>query len=381
MKAKFFSSWAPPGVRETRAVSPGHVAAVPRWVFLGILLVGLTPAGPLFAYNLYLEQQVQVPAGPIRLGDIARIEGEQEVGRVAGKLLFRDLKAPRYIGASALRESLGQGGPENLDRIYGAGVWVIPLGRELTAADLEKLLREQIAGLPGGAELYTGSVLRLPENTRLRVPEEGVRLVFRLPTRAVSLTPGKRIIPLDVLPVTSERPNTVLARHQLQLSILEKRSVAVATRDLPLGHRLTAGDYRIETREMDSDEIRFAQGNLVNHRVMADVKSGTDLTTSNVQMMPAVRRGQSLTLVYQRPGLVFRVRSVALENGEVGQTIPVRVLFPASGNRKSAETRQLKVTVINETTAVFENGASQKSTENTGDPNHPVSTPQNVSQK
>lgn len=382
MKARFFSSWTPPGVRVSQGVSPFRGESydtltvraagrglrrnrTPRWIVVALAMLVLAPISHLAAYSLYLQDKTMVPAGPIRLGDIARVEGGE--GRMADKLLFRNLNAPRYIGVADLRNSLKDNGPETLDRIYGAGTWIVPLGKELNAVELEDLLREQIAALPGGAELYQGSVLRLAANTRLKVPAEGVRLVFRLPSRAGSLTPGKRIIPLDIVPLAQQqkksgKKNTVLARHQLQISILEKRAVAVATRDLPVGHRLTADDFRMEIRELDNDEIRFAGGDLLNRRVMSPTKSGTEFTTSNIQVMPAVRRGQSLSLVYQRPGLVFRVRSVALQSGEIGQTIPVRVLFPASSKRsvsggdvrKSAQSRQLKARIVNETTAVFE---------------------------
>ncbi|MCR9143110.1 MAG: flagellar basal body P-ring formation chaperone FlgA [bacterium] len=377
MKARHFSSWTPPGVRHSRGVSPiRHVSydtltlpgvegmarrdRSPRWLVLAISMLVFIPGTQLFAYSLYLQDKVSVAAGPVRLGDIARVDGEQEAGRISGKLLFQDLRAPRYIGAAQLKQSLGAKGPENLERVYGSGTWIIPLGRELNAADLEALLKKQIAALPGGAELYDSAALRLAQNSRIQVPAAGVRLVFRLPARASSLTPGKRIIPLDILPIQSaSRGNTVFARHQIQIAIFKKQPVAVATRDLPVGHRLTPGDFRMEVRELDNDEIRYATGELLNRRVMSATKSGAEFTTSNVQVMPAVRRGQSLSLVYQRPGLVFRVRSVALQAGEIGQVIPVRVLYPAAN--KSRSVRRLSARIVNETTAVFEAALAEDS--------------------
>ncbi|MEQ9363837.1 MAG: flagellar basal body P-ring formation chaperone FlgA, partial [Leptospirales bacterium] len=200
------------------------------------------------------------------------------------------------------------------------------------------------------------------------------------------LTPGKRIVPLDVVPIESERRgDTVLARHQIQIAIYKKQPVAVATRDLPVGHRLQAGDFRMEIRELDNEEIRFASGDLSNRRIMTATKSGDAFTTSSIQIMPAVRRGQSLSLVYQRPGLVFRVRSVALEEGEIGQTIPVRVLFPAANQGRTM--RRLKARIVNETTAVFESSLNSSAEELKSAPAGPATIErpgklkQNVSQK
>jgi flagella basal body P-ring formation protein FlgA len=322
-------------------------------------MLGVIAPANLLAYSVYLENQVEVPPGAVRLGDIARIEGD--TGGIGDKLLFRELREPRYVKASELRESLSVGAPESPDRVYGAGTWIIPLGRELDAAELELMLREQLAAIPGGAELHEDTVLRIAPNTRIRVPAGGVRLIFRLPARASSLTAGKRILPLDVLPASETGRRTVFARHQLQVGILKKKRVAIATRDLPIGHRLGPGDYRFEVREFDNVEARFAEGDLSKRRVMSNIPGGVILTTSNVQVMPAVRRGQSLSLVYQRPGMVFRVRSVAMRDGEIGEQIPVRVLFPASGGRSSSTSdasRILNVTIVAEDSVVFENNVA-----------------------
>lgn len=332
----------------------------------------LAPLHSLFAYSLYLQNKVEVPAGAVRLGAIARVSGaDSDV--VARKLLFRDLQAPRYIRASDLRRSLGaktasdQSGIQNarktaaapgqLERVYGPGTWVIPLGRTLDATALNQLLASRLAELNGGADFLRGSVVRISPNTKLRVPAQGVETIFRLPARAASLRPGKRMIPLDVLSASDGK--TILARHQIQLEILAKRRIAVAARDLPVGHRLSAGDFRYEERELSQNDLetRYLNEDPANRRVMANIQSGDAFTTSNVQSMPAVRRGQSLSLVYQRPGLVFRLRSVALRNGEIGETIPVRVLFPAGGN-SAARSRSLNVRIVSETTVVFEKEAA-----------------------
>ncbi len=329
-----------------------HKRALPVLIVCGLFL--MMPQA-LFAYSVYLQSQVQVPAGPVRLGDLGRVEAGAESSaadakQIAEKLLFRDLHAPRYVQAAELRRGLGNG-PGKLERVYGAGTWVVPQGRVLDNQALEAMLLKEIDALSGG-ERDGSLVLRLAPNVKIPVPSEGVRLLYRLPSRAGALSPGRRIIPLDVVPEdVGESPskNVVFARHQIQVTILKKRKIPVAARDLPVGHRLTKDDYRLEERELEHEDAQYASGDLSGRRVMSDVRSGTELTSSHVQLMPVIRRGQSLRLVYQRPGMVFRLRSVALRNGDPGDRIPVRVLYPSGRNSKT-----LTVTVIGEGTVVYD---------------------------
>lgn len=317
----------------------------------------LTMPQALFAYSVYLQNQVEVPAGPVRLGDLGRVEvtaGAEgvvvDVKQIEDKLLFRDLRAPRYVQAAELRRGL-EHGPAKLERVYGAGTWVVPQGRILDTQTLEAMLLKEVDALAAGVR--DGSlVLRLAPNIKIPVPSEGVRYLYRLPSRADALAPGRRIIPLDIVPEdsgASPSKNVVLARHQIQVTILKKRKVPVAARDLPVGHRMTKDDYRLEEREMEHEDAQYASGDLSGLRVMSNVRSGTELTTSHVQVMPVVRRGQSLRLVYQRPGMVFRMNSVALRNGDPGERIPVRVLYPSGRNTKT-----ITVTVVGEGTVVYD---------------------------
>ena len=88
---------------------------------------------------------------------------------------------------------------------------------------------------------------------------------------------------------------------------------------------------------------------------MRKIHAGDPLTQSNVHLMPAVRRGQNIQLIYQTPGLVLKTRSIARGNALVGEHIKVRVLMPAG--RRGPEVR---ARVVGEGLAVLEPNHVQK---------------------
>lgn len=310
---------------------------------LGVVL--LAPVA-LSAQALYLKNSAEVEGGRVSLGQLGRLQGAPES---EGLLLFEALRAPRYLSASELQEALRNRRGANL-RVFGAGVWIIPQNRRLDAAALQTLLETSIRRAPGGAELLSRHRIAVGENAVALAPEEGVELRFHLPARIESLNAGRRILALDGIVTDGQGRSRTLFRRQVPVQILARLTVAVARRDLAIGERLGADDYRIEEREFDDLTERYPHSNLNGMRVMAGIRSGELLTAANVQTQPAVRRGQSMDLTYQTDGIVLRVRCTAMGEGEPGQHIRVRPLFPASRRTDTVLTAR----ILDERTVVVE---------------------------
>jgi flagella basal body P-ring formation protein FlgA len=168
-----------------------------------------------------------------------------------------------------------------------------------------------------------------------------------LPSRIEQFSPGMRMITVDVRGKRDGREKVLLRQH-VPVKIFRKVRVAVATRDLAVGERMRKGDWRVEEREIDYAPERYAMGDLTGRRVMSKLRAGTALTASVIQVMPAVRRGQPVELVYQTPGLVIKCRSVAGRDGKVGDIIPVTTVFP-SGKGK----RELRARIVDDGRAVL----------------------------
>jgi len=292
------------------------------------------------AFSLYLNARSYTGAS-VKVKDIARVEGEERPGEISEKIILDNITSPVYLSRDQIQRNLG-----NVDHIFGAGVWVVPLSRPLDADAVKSLLMEQIRRLPDGSAFLESAVLSLDPLEIKAGP--GSRLEFRLPNRAGSISPGRRIFALDLV-ATDDRGHSVnLMRQQVPVHIFKKISVPVATRDLETGETMREGDWTMEIREVDHLETRYATGSLTGRRVLSSMRKGNELTASSVQFIPAVRRGQSMDVVYQTQSVVVRCRSVAGRDGSIGEVVPVRLIFP-SGTRSDAKAR-----ITDEGTGVLE---------------------------
>lgn len=302
--------------------------------------------GEVAAYSLYLKAQAVSKQSVVRIGDIARVAGELNPGTIGAKVVVKDLRRPRYISRADLERSLAVG-PEKLERVYGNGVWIVPVTRRMSAEALVDELRRRLAGLAGGKDFLKRHRLRVDGGAGLDATPDADALHFVLPSRIEQFSPGMRMITVDVRGKRDGREKVLLRQH-VPVKIFRKVRVSVATRDLAVGERMRKGDWRVEEREIDYAPERYAMGDLTGRRVMSKLRQGTALTASVVQVMPAVRRGQPVELVYQTPGLVIKCRSVAGRDGKVGDIIPVTTVFP-SGKGK----RELRARIVDDGRAVL----------------------------
>ncbi|MCB1174942.1 MAG: flagellar basal body P-ring formation protein FlgA [Leptospiraceae bacterium] len=321
---------------------------------LAVMLLCGPALTPLNAYSLYLKGSVLFE-GELRLGQIARISKAVDTQSLAGKLVVRELQAPLYLTAEKLQTVLQNTTPEKLEQIYGQGVWLIPLNQSLSKADLEKLLLGQIHELPDADQFFQQMQLTVPETIQARLPARGIQSRFRLPASARSLTAGQRMIALDVYAAKagaeSHKPELLL-RLPVKVEIRQWVSLAVADRDMPAGTALQTGAFHYEKRALFSDtkdydlKIKAQSGAL---RTVRPIKAGEVLTIRNVHYLPTVRRGQKVNLVYQSPGLVLKMPSIAQTAGEAGDQIQVRVVLP--GGRSG---RSLAVRIADQNQVVYE---------------------------
>jgi len=303
-------------------------------------LIGLTLlvlAGDLAAYQLYLEPVARIHASQVSLKDVARLEGQGP----AETILLGNLSEPYYMSREELLRSL----KEQPEATYGSGVWIVPLTKNLSSAEIVEQLKTTIKRIPGGDIFLATHTLKV--STQLQSPEQGIALVFRLPSRVSQLSSGRRIVAADIVVPENGKERTLI-RQQIDLEIRKRAKITVATRRLTRGETVKTGDFRIETRESDSDSEKFAGENPVGLKVLSDVEDGKPLHSSEVQKSVTVRRGQTLILIHQTPGIVLRCKSTALSDGEPGHRIDVRILLP-SGQKSDIR----KADVIDENTAVL----------------------------
>ena len=332
-----------------------HLAKILICAFCGL------SAGPVSAYSLYLYSKALVRTDTVRLRDIARVQGEDGPGVVADKVVVRGLKKPFYISRKQLETRL-KNGPEKLDWVYGSGVWIVPLTRKMTNADLERLFRNQVKQITGGTEYLKNAHIEFQTRKGvLHVPAAG-RLKFTLPRSTKFLRPGPRRISLSIGVARKNGRFRVLHRYHVPMKIMRRIRAAVATRGLRPGARLAPGDWKVKEILTDDDAARYVHRNLRGRRVMTRIGAGGLLTDSNVRESPDVRRGQMVSLILQKPGFVLKAQAHAQRKGNVGDIVPVRVILPSGGYAKSVKARVVGqgLTVLHEKRTVREKNTTPR---------------------
>ncbi|MBL8020137.1 MAG: flagellar basal body P-ring formation protein FlgA [Leptospirales bacterium] len=291
---------------------------------------------PAFGYQMYLEPVARIRSEKVLLRDVARLEG----GGPAELVLLGKISEPYYLSREELQTTV----KEKPEAIFGPGVWIVPLTKRLSSAEVLDQLKLAIKRLPGGDDFLGKHTLRVSSELET---SQGTGVVFRLPARAAQLSSGRRIISADLI-VPDNGKDRTLMRQQVDVEIARRTRVPVAARDLRRGETIKPGDFRLVTRELTTDNERFASENPVGLRVLSDVDEGKALHSSEIQYFPTIRRGQSVTLIHQTPGIVLKCRSTALQDGEPGSRIDVRIVLP-SGQKSDIR----KADVVDEKTAVL----------------------------
>lgn len=190
-----------------------------------------------------------------------------------------------------------------------------------TAAD-----RQPVADIRAAAENYLRQRLRNAER--------------KLSFQAGSLDPRLRLplcdAALEAFPAQTGRVGTRTAvgvrcsgtrpwKIYVPVDVVETRPVVVARRALARGHVLAPADLAVEKRDVSRMVGGYvsAPEAVVGQRLKRRLVSGSHLAPSMLEMEPAVRRGQSVTLVVRSGSLNIRMTGKALMDGAIDQRIRV----------------------------------------------------------
>ncbi len=250
---------------------------------------------------------------PVKLGDLGKLDAGSQ--RFTDKVVFETLERPVYLSDDRLKEALLKSGGIEAS-IYGKGVWVIPLIEEMSAAETGEFFEGIMENSIRGQGTYRVEAKKgILYNSKLH---------SLIKLSGLQPGPGHRNITVDVMdPETQKR---VLHRQTVPVRILKKIRVPVATRDLKFGETIKEGDYELEVRYTDGKLKDYSGENIHGWKLNTPVKKGQVLQSPAIQELPDIRRGQSLDLIYEKPGITLKIRCVAYKDGNVGDTIPVRIL-------------------------------------------------------
>lgn len=293
-----------------------------------VLIIGLLfLAGEVSAYTIYLNRYALVePGSDIRIADIGRIEGNSN--QVENRLVMRSPSRNVQITAADLRERLSgeESAPQN---VYGSAIWIIPVQRTLHGDEIADYLSRNLQSRPGSGPFLEMAVFSVDDDQVLKVPADQMEINFPEFER---IRPGTLVVSFDI-----KGSANVLHRQRIPVRIGFTAEVYVSTRDIERGETLSADDFIRERRVLESSGDRLVETPPVGFRALSTIRENDILSAASVQMIPAVRRGQRVEVVFQGQNLVLKAGSIAAEDGFVGDTIDVRILLPSgarSDNRK-----------------------------------------------
>ncbi len=195
-------------------------------------------------------------------------------------------------------------------------------GVMLTRDKVERVLRQHV--LQSGPWKPENVEVRIVSFQAVSLPPGQVN--FRIVRPVQGITPGVQsfLLAVDI----AGRETT---RLWLRAEIKTFDDVVVTSFPLSIRELVKAQDVRLERRDTSSLSVRpFVQiDDVVGQQALRAIEVNEILTQKSVDRPKLVRRGSSITLVYETGSLRVEAPGTAEENGKVGDMIQVK--NPTSG--------------------------------------------------
>jgi hypothetical protein len=274
-----------------------------RSILIAFLLCILILPDPLFALSLYLKDHILDRSGSVLLEDIALLrESSSDYNK---KVVIRNLDHPLYLKAEDLKGRLLHN-QIPVKNIYGRGVWIIPLQKQLTDIQISALIKNEIDKRKTGAKflrdflIYPVSgqeVFAVPGNRNMR---------FRIPDDLTGIREGRRVMPLDVISDDGAGKRRVIYRQNVTFRIQSRNSAE-------LKGKVPAGDG--SWKKDNTGEI-------------------------------VVRKGDSVFAVYSGKSVLMSIKGKSVQNGRPGEIISVKLLFPSGKSSDDIKARVISEGVV-----------------------------------
>jgi len=252
----------------------------------------------------------------VRIGDLV-----ENAGAVADVAIFRspDLGQTGSVPVARVIDAVRGHHLVGLDTRGLAEIAVTRAARAITAKDIEARILRALAGKYG-----------LPDSDNLAVVfDNEVRTLEVEPTAASELAVARLAFEprTNRFDVTFELPGSVAARRPLHFtgSLAETFAALVPIRDIAQGQMLKASDLTIERRpktELSGTALTTlaqAQGLAAKH----SLRVGAVIRQSDVAKPEIVGRNETVTIVYEVPGITLAIAGKALDPGALGDSINV----------------------------------------------------------
>jgi len=281
-----------------------------------LVALGATAAAAPDQERPKLKPEATVTAGVVRIGDLI-----DHAGIVAKVPIFRapDLGSTGFVSADAVVEAVRAYALIGLDTDGLSEVMVTRSSRTIAVKEIEGRLAQALS-----AQYALG-------------PPKDISVTFERELRAIQVESSAkgepRVVYLNYessggrFDATLDIPTGATTRGTLHISGRAAATVEVATLTRPIerGEVLKDTDVVIERRPRTAigRDIIKDRDQAVGLAARAGLQTGRPLRVGDLMKPELVQRNETVTLVYQVPGIMLTVRGKATEGGAEGDVISV----------------------------------------------------------
>jgi flagellar basal body P-ring formation protein FlgA len=263
-----------------------------------------------------LKGEATVTGAIVRIGDLV-----EHAGIVAKVPIFRapDLGSTGTVSAAAVVEAVRNHALIGLDTGELSEVVVTRASRTIPARDIEERVAQALS-----AQYALGPAKDIVVNFERELRAIQVETTTKGEPRVANLNYDSRSGRFDV---TLDMPTGATTRGTLQLSGRAAATAEVVTliRPLERGEVIKSADVTVERRpraEIGRDLVRDSE-QVVGLAARGALQPGRPLRLADLMKPELVQRNETVTLVYEVPGITLTVRGKATEGGAEGDVISV----------------------------------------------------------
>jgi flagella basal body P-ring formation protein FlgA len=264
-----------------------------------------------------LKRAVTVDSEVVRIGDLI-----DNAGAVAHVPIFRapDIGTTGVVPTTQVLAAIRAHDLFAIDTRHIAEVEVTRAGRTITAAEIEAKVLHAFAGQYGLGEAKNLTVTfdRAPSafaiEPAVAADLQLVRSAYDSRTRRFDLQ--------------FELPGSAVARRaplRYSGTMVEIADVAVLTRALQRGETVRASDVAVERRPRSevTPEHAVRADQVIGLAAKQALRGGQPLRRIDLVRPEMVKRDETITLIYEVPGILLTTRGKALEAGAEGEIVSV----------------------------------------------------------
>jgi flagellar basal body P-ring formation protein FlgA len=287
-----------------------------KFILAAAALLALGAAANADQERPRLKAEATVTGSVVRVGDLV-----ENAGIIAKVPIFRapDLGATGTVSAESVVEAVRAHALIGLDTGDVSEVVVTRASRTIPAQDIEDRVAQALS-----AQYALGPVKDIQVIFDRELRSVQVETTAKGEPRVGYLNFDSRSGRFDV---TLDMPTGATTRGTLRLSGRAAATVDVVTlaRSVERGEVIKSGDVVLERRpraEVGRDVFRTID-QAIGFAARGALQPGKPLRTADLMKPELVQRNETVTLVYQVPGITLTVRGKATEGGAEGDVIAV----------------------------------------------------------